>query len=145
MDFQTSIRTCLKEKYFTFKGRASRSEFWFFFLFLSFYYVTTGIILAFLPTSVSFDTIVSDIARLIFLIPQITVTTRRLHDIDDSGWWQLAPGILYSIAMGMGISIHFSNIVLGSCITFIFIFLALKGTKGENKFGPPPFAEVLGN
>ena len=31
-----AIRICLKEKYATFSGRASRSEFWFFQLFLFF-------------------------------------------------------------------------------------------------------------
>ena len=33
MDFKDSIKTCLKEKYASFSGRASRSEFWFFYLF----------------------------------------------------------------------------------------------------------------
>ena len=33
MTFQTAIRTCFS-KYFTFSGRASRSEYWWFFLFL---------------------------------------------------------------------------------------------------------------
>ena len=33
MNFQTSVKTCFK-KYTTFGGRASRSEFWYFYLFI---------------------------------------------------------------------------------------------------------------
>ena len=34
MGFTEAIRTCLREKYFTFKGRASRSEYWYYTLFM---------------------------------------------------------------------------------------------------------------
>ena len=89
MDFQTSIKTCFN-KYAIFAGRASRSEFWWFFLF------------GFLGATVAWviDVMIFGYASdaygpmyLIFLIvtflPSIAVGARRLHDTDKTGWWQL--------------------------------------------------------
>lgn len=78
MDFLQAIKSCLGQ-YATFSGRASRSEFWWFFLFQ---------LLALIVTSMLGDTAYS-IAALLLLLPALAVGTRRLHDIGRSGWWQL--------------------------------------------------------
>lgn len=78
MDFLQAIKSCLGQ-YATFSGRASRSEFWWFFLFQ---------VLALIVTSMLGDTAYS-IAALLLLLPALAVGTRRLHDIGRSGWWQL--------------------------------------------------------
>ena len=39
MNFTESIKTCLTKKYLSFSGRASRSEFWFFYLFVLIGYI----------------------------------------------------------------------------------------------------------
>ena len=79
MTFQESVRVCFS-KYADFSGRASRSEYWWFFLFI----VLVG-------TATSF---VSDYVSAIFLLgtllPSLAAATRRLHDTQRSGWWQLA-------------------------------------------------------
>jgi DNA-binding CsgD family transcriptional regulator len=78
MTFFQSILVCLK-KYAEFNGRASRSEFWWFTLF---------ILLA-----ASAMVYISEAAGSIFLIatllPLLAAGARRLHDIGKSGWWQL--------------------------------------------------------
>jgi uncharacterized membrane protein YhaH (DUF805 family) len=78
MSFQDAIKICFV-KYFDLKGTASRSEYWWFFLFV-----------VLVSTALSF---VGDIATAIFslamLAPSIAVATRRLHDTNRSGWWQL--------------------------------------------------------
>ncbi|HWT71464.1 MAG TPA: DUF805 domain-containing protein [Oxalicibacterium sp.] len=78
MTFFESVRTCFA-KYADFKGCAVRSEFWWWLLF--------NVIVSFALG------IVSDKLSLVFslavLLPNIAVTTRRLHDTDRSGWWQL--------------------------------------------------------
>src|SRR5437773_11466425 len=78
MTFQESVRVCFS-KYADFSGRASRSEYWWFFLFI----VLVG-------TATSF---VSDYVSAIFLLatllPSLAAATRRLHDTERSGWWQL--------------------------------------------------------
>ena len=78
MNFGQAISTCLG-KYATFSGRASRSEFWWFTLFQS---------LALIAASVVGDRLYA-LACLGLLLPMLAVSTRRLHDIGKSGWWQL--------------------------------------------------------
>jgi len=78
MNFGQAISTCLS-KYATFSGRASRSEFWWFFLFQ---------LLVSLVTSFLGD-LINGLAALALLLPALAVGARRLHDIGKSGWWQL--------------------------------------------------------
>ena len=78
MNFGQAIASCLSQ-YATFTGRASRPEFWWFFLFQ---------ILISLAASMLGETINSLVA-LGLLLPALAVGSRRLHDIGRSGWWQL--------------------------------------------------------
>jgi uncharacterized membrane protein YhaH (DUF805 family) len=78
MNFGQAISTCFS-KYATFTGRASRPEFWWFFLFQ---------ILLSIAASMLGDVLAS-VASLILLLPALAVGARRLHDIGKSGWWQL--------------------------------------------------------
>ena len=78
MTFGESIKTCFS-KYADFSGRASRSEYWWWFLFL-----VPGTIAA----SIVSDT-VSALFSLATVVPSLAVGCRRLHDIDKSGWFQL--------------------------------------------------------
>ena len=114
-----SIGTCLK-KYFNFRDRASRSEYWYFQLIFT---------LVSIPLFIYEDSFndkeliysgISAIVVLLLFIPAISVSVRRLHDIDKSGWF-----------------------VLISAIPFIgWIILAImligKGTSGKNRFGEYP-------
>ena len=88
MNLIESVTTCLT-KYFTFEGRASRSEFWWFQLF----YATTifaGITIdGTWNTSLFTSGVWENIFTFVLLIPSIAVSCRRLHDIGKSGWWQL--------------------------------------------------------
>ena len=78
MTFVESIKVCFA-KYADFNGRATRPEFWWWFLF---------ILLAGMAIS-----IVSHMLSMLFslgtLLPSLAVCARRLHDTDRSGWWQL--------------------------------------------------------
>jgi uncharacterized membrane protein YhaH (DUF805 family) len=103
--FVDAIKICLS-KYADFNGRASRSEYWWFFLFTFIIYVVT----AFLP-------FISLIAVLALLVPSISAAVRRLHDTDRSGWW-------YLIFL----------VPLVGAIVLIF-FLCQRGTEGQNRFG----------
>ena len=85
MNFGQAIAVCMR-KYATFSGRASRSEFWWFFLFLVL--VSWGSILV--------GVISPELAGILYLIvnlglalPALAAGCRRLHDIGRSGWWQL--------------------------------------------------------
>ena len=88
MNFGESISTCLK-KYFVFDGRASKSEFWYFFL----VYTVGSFVLGEIATSIMSPAllIVSGLITFGTIIPFAAVGCRRLHDINKSGWWQLIP------------------------------------------------------
>tara|TARA_Y100000758_G_C15919677_1_gene374729 strand:- start:180 stop:605 length:426 start_codon:yes stop_codon:yes gene_type:complete len=89
MSFIQSVETCLK-KYVDFNGKASRSEYWWFFLF-NFLVVTVGAIADAILLGTSSDStgIIQLLVTFGLLLPGLAVGARRLHDINKSGWWQL--------------------------------------------------------
>ena len=115
MNFTQSIGHCFNN-YANFNGRAGRSEFWWFFLFVtilefgadiwdaSIGYGETGFYIWFVAVATT--------------IPTLSVGARRLHDLNKSGWLQL---IMITI---IGI------------IPMIF-WWAAEGGKKKNKYGTP--------
>ena len=96
MSFQESISVCFK-KYFDFEGRASKSEFWYFYLLIVIVLFVAGFSLGMLlPTDESYDTLVIFVVYLPLLIPAIAVMARRIHDFGRSGWMQciFLPGFI---------------------------------------------------
>jgi uncharacterized membrane protein YhaH (DUF805 family) len=98
MGFIEAVKTCLK-KYCDFKGRARRSEYWWFVL-ANF---CASIVLSFLGNLINFPWLTT-ILSLALLIPSLGLTARRLHDIGKSGhllWLTLICGIGYLIPLFM--------------------------------------------
>ena len=114
LDFSNSISTCLK-KYFNFKDRASRSEYWYFQLVLTPIYIWSQF-----PSDDTQILVIQLILTFGLLIPGISAGVRRLHDRDKSGWFMLISFIP----------------ILGAI--FLIVMLAEKGTPGKNKFGEYP-------
>ena len=118
MDFQTSIKTCFN-KYADFSGRALRSELWWFVLFGFLGGIITTIIdIMILGYSVESYGPLNLIFSVALILPSISVTARRLHDINKSGWWQLIELTIIGILL-------------------IIIWNATEGEKKKNKYGPP--------
>ena len=145
MDLITAIKTCFK-KYFVFNGRAKRSEYWWFFLFLilaSFASQLLDVVVLGQSFWVNYGPI-NTIVNLILIIPILSAGARRLHDTNKSGWWQLLGLIGLAIAYyqkdmltkGLITSSYFilSFLALGTYILLI-VWLASKGDKKKNKFG----------
>lgn len=109
MTFLDSIETCFK-KSFQIKGRASKSEFWWFTLF---YFIA-------IFSLVMINETLAIIFLLIILPASICVTIRRLHDQDKSGFFYFISVIPY----------------VGGLI--LLFMCAMEGTIGKNKFGPSP-------
>ena len=121
MSFGQSIKTCFG-KYIDWNGRASRSEFWYFQLFLFILYFIAGQIDSFvLGTELGQIGITYTIVLLGTMLPAICATIRRLHDVDRSGWWSL-------------ISL--------TCIGIIplLIWEASPGSSDSNQYGEDPLA-----
>jgi uncharacterized membrane protein YhaH (DUF805 family) len=112
------------QKYAQFTGRASRPEYWYFFLFNVIFAVVamildsvTGMTIASLPYGVIYM-----VYGLATLVPSLAVAVRRLHDVGKSGWM-----ILVAIIPLVG-------------TIWLLVLLASKGNVGENKYGPDPDA-----
>ncbi|MDE8650876.1 DUF805 domain-containing protein [Novosphingobium album (ex Liu et al. 2023)] len=67
---------------------------------------------------------------LAFLIPNIAVSVRRLHDRNMSGWWYLG-----FIAINLIPIVNLLSPIAG--IAFLVLML-LPGTPGPNQYGPDP-------
>ncbi|GAA1983055.1 DUF805 domain-containing protein [Isoptericola halotolerans] len=131
MSFGEAIKTVFS-KYATFSGRARRSEYWFWALFM----VLVAIVLSIFVSAtggLEIDTatmtpvfgatyFVATLVNLALLLPTIAVTVRRLHDQDKSGFWYFIVFVPF----------------VGPIILLVFMFL--EGTRGPNQFGPDPKA-----
>jgi uncharacterized membrane protein YhaH (DUF805 family) len=116
-----SIRQTFATKYATFSGRADRSEYWFSVLFMV---VVLGLsvlgdaaIGAVTDTSIPALTLVSGLAMV---LPSLTVTVRRLHDIGRTGWWWFFGFVPF----------------IGWLV--LFVYSVLPGASSENRYGPAP-------
>ena len=120
MTFSNSITTCLS-KYGIFKGRATRSEYWWFFLATS----LPDCIFLLSDELSAYEVLIYIyyLFSLAVLVPLIAVGSRRLHDVGKSGWWQL----LWVVP------------IIGWI--FIIYWSAKEGDNEENKFGVPPTIE----
>ena len=136
MNFKNAIKTCLKDKYANFKGRASRSEFWFFYLFLVIGYAIT---ISTMFISIKLFIGILSIFILAMIIPSIAVTVRRLHDINKSGLFILLP-LPFEIMERLleksseGLSLLFLVISLGLYI-YLLVLYCTDGDKKNNRFG----------
>ena len=119
-------------RYAEFSGRSRRREFWLWALFI----FLAGIVIDALfgrpmvtriDSFVSYSTALSGTGGLVHglfnlanFVPGLAVGTRRLHDIDRSGWWQL---------------LWFVPII--GWFTLL-VFYCLDGNSGPNRFGSDP-------
>lgn len=143
MGFSEAVRTCLKLKYATFQGRASRSEYWYFLLFVVVVALVlsglAGLVIALtggfenmqnggtMPVGAMILFGIVGIFYLAVLLPSIAVGVRRFHDRNLSGWY-------YLLAIVLGI-IPFVGFIASIAA---FVITVLKGTEGPNKFGRDP-------
>jgi uncharacterized membrane protein YhaH (DUF805 family) len=102
------------KNYAEFTGRASRKEYWMFFLFnliISVGLTVVGGVLG--SVTKTNQGILSNIYSLAVLVPSIAVAIRRMHDTGRNGWWCIVP---------------IANL----------IFACESSQPGENKYGSAP-------
>ena len=80
MSFFESVRSAFRN-YANFKGRALRSEYWWFVLFSV---LVQG-------AASGFGDAIGNLVSVALILPSVAVGVRRLHDTDHRGWWLLFP------------------------------------------------------
>lgn len=114
MTFTDAIKTCFR-KYVTFSGRAARSEYWWFFLFIILGNIVAGILdgilfgtgsVAVTDTSVQAETSgpISALFGLATFLPLLAAGWRRMHDTGRSGLYVLYPAIVF-VGIGLFVSL----------------------------------------
>lgn len=117
-----ALLSCIRQ-YAKFSGRASRSEFWWFNLLVALAVVGSMLLVAYVAMSVPDDPLVDVLAwlplavDLAFLLPLVAVSSRRLHDLGRSGWWQLL------LLTGIGILV-------------LLVWFAQESEEADNRYGP---------
>ena len=107
-DVIISVANCF-QRYFDYTGRSSRAVFWHWQLFRVLLFLS----ITFLETI--FFSGINFFVNFFLLIPEITVSIRRLHDINKSGLWYLL------------------TITIIGIIPLIY-FYSLKGDNNENDY-----------
>lgn len=114
--FQRYFIDTLKNRYAAFKGRATRSEYWYFLLFsiiiaLTLTALDSMIINPLLGIQPLVETARTGILGTLFsfgtLIPSVALAIRRLHDIGKSGWWILLGVIPIVNIIGIFVLLYF--------------------------------------
>lgn len=123
LGFPESVVRCLR-KYVTFRGRATRAEYWWFSLFNTLLGMVVYAAVQHLMGTEAADGAAS-IVQLALFLPMLAVSVRRLHDIDFRGWWML-----------LGLT------VVG--IIPLIIFFCLPGKPADNRFGAREYGTQAG-
>ena len=120
MNFIEAVKSGFRN-YVNFSGRAIRSEYWYWTLFVTIVVVAFGLIDQKLNPGASMGafSVVNLLVSLALILPGLAVSIRRLHDIDRTGWWTL-----------IGLT------VIG--VLVLIYWACLRGTVGPNRFGPDP-------
>lgn len=103
-------------EYTNFETRTSRKDYWMFFL--------INLIISIAIQTLPLPRFIPSIYTLVLMIPSMAIATRRLHDVNKSGWMQL---LWFFIIIGW---------------IWLFVLLAKKGDEGENDYGVDPLNPV---
>jgi len=166
MSFVDAIKSGFRN-YARFRGRAGRSEYWWFFLFT--------VLAQTVASSISDD--FGNLVGLAVFLPGLAVHVRRLHDTGRSGWWvgafygSIGVVIVSVVVLILDAALDFGdfsngrfasddffgdNVSPGS-VAFVgiatlaalallivnIVFLCQRSNANENRFGPPPPPKVL--
>ena len=127
MGFTAAIRSGF-DHYVKFDGRASRSAYWWWALFVFIVGIVANVLdgvfglqqfREFNGQMYAAGGVISGLATLALLLPNISVTIRRLHDTDRSGWWWFI--VIFPVI---------------GWIIYLYFMIA-RVTPVPNRFGPP--------
>lgn len=115
MNFTQSIASGFS-RYFDFRTRSSRPEYWWWTLFALLVSVAATVLDAVMFGGAA---VLDSISSVALLIPGIAVAARRLHDINRTAWWILIAFTIIGILL-------------------LLYWYIQPGDRGDNKYGPDP-------
>ena len=107
------------QNYFDFRSRSTRAEYWWWVLFVILTQQALNVV----------NIRIGILFGLAVLIPGLALGTRRLHDINKSGWWLL---------MWFGIFLIRFGIFLIAPVIVLIVWHTKPSDEGTNKYGPDP-------
>ena len=123
MSLSQAVSSVLLNRYATFSGRARRSEYWWWYLFITIVGIIASIIDRAAGLTYSDLTVgggwIATITGIVFFIPTLAVSIRRLHDTSKSGWWILI-GLIPLIGW------------------LILLWFYVTDSDADNEYGPYP-------
>lgn len=157
--FTEAIKRFYK-KYAVFRGRASRSEYWFVKLFY-FLVGLAAIVLYAIATVIPPLAVIIYMALLLFyianIVPSLALYVRRLHDANMSAWFILIPLVIpiigsiltidsvVDLSFDSALMIIFNFIIIPSIISFIFALLPSQpdGARFDRNMQSMPASPAL--
>lgn len=129
LGFWDIVKRCMVWNIRSFSGRATRKEYWFFALFIVSLFILVSVFSVaviicnydvgseeYFKAMKFFDKIIQYLS-IALTLPNLSVTSRRLHDIGLNGWWCL--------------------INLIPCVNILFlVVMCMPSKKERNKYGP---------
>jgi uncharacterized membrane protein YhaH (DUF805 family) len=122
MTFVEAIKIAFSN-YANFKGRATRSEYWWFYLFTFILNTVLEVATDVMDDPSPFGILIAAAISIALVVPSIALAVRRMHDVDRSGWWLLIAFTIIGIIP-------------------VLYWLIKKGTDGPNRFGEDRLAAL---
>lgn len=165
MEFKQAVKSGFNN-YATFSGRASRSEYWYFNIFISIIFIVANIVM---------KESALILVPIILFLPSLSLTVRRFRDVEKSVWWvllnytsililtlipflimdsfnslPLIVDIIDSLAFMLKqlaskptlflIALFMISILMIIIQIYVFTLYIKKGTDGENQYGSDPLS-----
>jgi uncharacterized membrane protein YhaH (DUF805 family) len=146
-----------REYLFSFHGRINRAKWWLFLL-LSIVYTFVEFVLCIMLFGFT-GILLGWLLALLVIWPSFAIGVKRLHDRGKSGWWllffYLVPGFLDGFNMATNPDMMSNEGMMASPMSLLLSLAAfaitiwmivelgvLRGTVGDNKYGPDPLAHI---
>ena len=132
------------KKYADFSGRASREEFWLFFVFV----IIANAVASLVGTLLALGPLLAVAVGVLLLIPQLAVAVRRLHDVNKTGRELIVPCVMLLLvpvafafrgALPQIVALGYLGITVLAFANLLTLFMK-KGSTIPNRYGAAPTA-----
>jgi len=139
-------------RYFDFRGRATRRQFW---VFAAICFAALVLLVPVDEAVAPFANVPVGVPSLVFMLPLVcpvlAIAVRRLHDADLSGWWTALPVAPTPISITADLAgvraplwFLFDLVLPWLAVVALVALLRRPGTLGPNQYGPDPKASHVG-